>query len=438
MEVFCGIDWAEDHHDIALVDRDGQLLARQRIGDDAAGLTTLLALLVEHGDNPDAAIPVAIETPRGLLTACLRATGRSVYPINPMAVARYRDRHSVAGRKSDHGDAVVLANILRTDAHAHRPLPEDSELAQAIGVLARAQQDAVWARTTAHNKLRSHLREYYPGFLAAFAEARGGITRPEARVILAAAPDPGAAAQLTRRQLQALLKRAGRTRGIARETDRLRDALRAPQMRQTTVVEQAMGRQALALLGQLDAACVAAEDLEQAAIESFEQHPDAEIITSFPGLGPLTGARVLAEIGDDRSRFRDSKGLKAYAGAAPVTRASGKTTTVSHRRIKNNRLTAAGYTWTFAALTASPGARAHYDRRREAGDRHAAAQRNLFARVLGCLHHCLATGQHYNEQTAFPRPEQRREPSQLDNISASDVLTATSVGAHSKEPIPAP
>jgi hypothetical protein len=150
MEVFCGIDWAEDHHDIALAGAGGQLLARRRISDDAAGLAVLLGLLAEHGDSAEDPVRVAIETPRGLLTACLRATGRKVYPINPLAVARYRDRHSVAGRKSDHGDAVVLANILRTDAHAHRPLPADSELAQAIAVLARAQQDAVWARTAAH------------------------------------------------------------------------------------------------------------------------------------------------------------------------------------------------------------------------------------------------------------------------------------------------
>jgi Transposase len=178
VNVFCGIDWAEDHHDIALVGREGQLLARRRISDDAAGLAALLDLLAGHGDHADDLIPVAIETPRGLLTSCLRATGRAVYPINPMAVARYRDRHSVAGRKSDHGDAIVLANILRTDAHAHRPLPGDTELAQTTAVLARAQQDAVWARTAAHNKLRSHLREYYPGFLATFADARGGISRP--------------------------------------------------------------------------------------------------------------------------------------------------------------------------------------------------------------------------------------------------------------------
>ena len=402
MDVFCGIDWAEDHHDIALIHRDGQLLARRRISDDAAGLALLLGLLAEHGDSPDDPVPVAIETPRGLLVACLRAAGRKVYSINPMAVARYRDRHSIAGRKSDHGDAVVLAGILRTDMHAHRPLPADSELAQAIAVLARAQQDAVWQRTCAHNKLRSHLREYYPAFLAAFADARGGIMRPEARAILATAPDPATAARLTLSQLRALLRKAGRSRGIDTEATRLREAFRAPQMRQPPLVEQAMGRQAQALLRHLDAACARADDLEEAAVESFNQHPDAGIITSFPGLGPLTGARVLAETGDDRSRFADAKGLKAYAGAAPVTRASGKTLAVLHRRVKNQRLAATGYIWAFAALTASPGARAHYDRRKTAGDRHTAAQRNLFGRLLGCLHHCLATGQHYDENTAFP------------------------------------
>jgi transposase len=123
MDVYCGIDWAEDHHDIAVADRNGRLLARRRISDDAAGLAQLPGLLAEHGDTPEDPIPVAIETPRGLLVACLRATGRPVYPINPMSAARYRDRHSAAGRKSDHGDSFVLASVLRTDMHAHRPLP---------------------------------------------------------------------------------------------------------------------------------------------------------------------------------------------------------------------------------------------------------------------------------------------------------------------------
>jgi len=394
LDVFCGIDWAEDHHDVALVDAGGQVLARLRITDNAAGLAALLELLADWGDSPQDPVPAAIETPRGLLVACLRATGRPVYPVNPMAVARYRDRHSVAGRKSDKGDSAVLANVLRTDL-----------LAQAVAVLARAQQDAVWERVHAQNKLRSHLREYFPGFLAAFGSARGGITRPEARAVLAAAPTPADAARLTKARLAGLLRKAGRQRGIDEEAARLHAAFQQEQMRQLPLVEQAMGRQALALLRQLEAACQSADDLRQAAEESFSQHPDAGIITSFPGIGALTGARVLAEIGDDRSRFQDARGLKAYAGAAPVTRASGKSRSVTHRKVKNNRLAAAGYTWAFAALTASPGARARYDRRRDAGDGHAAAQRNLYNRLLGCLWHCLATGQRYDEATAFPTAE---------------------------------
>jgi transposase len=329
-------------------------------------------------------------------------SGRKVYAINPMAVSRYRDRHSVARRKSDAGDALVLANILRTDAEQHRPLPDDSELAQAIAVLARAQQDAVWNRTQAHNRLRSQLREYYPAFLAAFATKRHGLLRPEARTILAAAPTPAKAARLTKTQLKALLKRAGRQRGLDTEAERLQAIFRGRHLRQLPLVEDALGHQALALLAQLDATCRAADDLEAVTAEHFARHPDAEIITSLPGFGPTTGARLLAEIGDDRDRFANARALKAYAGSAPVTRASGKSTTVMHRKVKNQRLAAVGYVWAFAALTASPGARAHYNRRRERGDRHTAAQRNLFNRMLGCLHHCLQTRQTYAEQTAFP------------------------------------
>jgi len=400
--VFCGIDWAEDHHDIALVDQDGALLAKRRIGDDAAGFAALLQLLAEAGDDPDAPIPVAIETSHGLLVAGLRATGRPVFPINPMSVSRYRDRHSVARRKSDAGDALVLANILRTDLAAHRPLPADSELAQAIAVLARAQQDAVWARTEAHNKLRSLLREFYPAVLAAFASKRGGLLRREARALLAAAPTPRTAARLTLSQLRTVLRRAGLQRGLDVEAERLQQVLRADYLHHPPLIEEAFGQQTLALLRQLDTACANAEQLAAATAQHFAQHPDATIITSMPGLAELTGARVLAEIGDDRNRFADARGLKAYAGSAPVTRASGKSTTVLHRRVKNQRLASVGYVWAFAALTASPGARAHYDRRKNAGDRHVSAQRNLFNRLLGCLHHCLHTHQTYDEATAFP------------------------------------
>ncbi len=164
-----------------------------------------------------------------------------------------------------------------------------------------------------------------------------------------------------------------------------------------------MGTAALALLATLNAECANVAALAEASSHMFTKHPDYEIIISFPGLGDLTGARVLAELGDDRARFADARAVKAYAGSAPVTRASGRSISITHRRIKNDRLANAGFIWAFVASTNSPAAREHYKRRREAhGDRHAAALRHLFNRFLGCLHQCLITGQLYDEAKAFP------------------------------------
>jgi transposase len=401
MPVFCGIDRAESHHDVALVDDTGQLLAKRRISDDAAGYRMLLDLLAEHGDTADEPIPIAIETGRGLLVATLNTGTRPLYAINPVAAARYRDRHSVSRKKSDPGDALVLANILRTDLHAHRPLPADSDLAKAITVLARAQQDAVWARQQLVNQVRSLLRDYFPAALDAFLGKQFGLARPEVRAVLAVAPTPARAARLTLAQLRAALRRAGRTRGIDTEADRLRSVFRGDHAHQPQAVEDAFGHQLLALIRQLDAACLAAEDLATAVEEHFRRHPDAEILLSFPGPGVQLAARVLAEIGDDRSRFADSRGLKAYAGSAPITRASGKKRFVGRRFIKNDRLISAGFLWSFSALRSSPGADAHYRRRRERGDWHAQAQRNLFNRLIGQLYHCLQNGQLFDEQHAF-------------------------------------
>lgn len=402
MKITCGIDWAEKHHDIALVDATGTLVAKRRIAESVEGFGELLAMLAEAGDSAENPIPVAIETPRGLLVAALRATGRRVYTINPMAVARYRERYSPSGKKSDHADAMVLANILRTDAQYHRSLPNDTELARSIAVLARACQDATWRRTRACNELRSLLREYYPGLLRAFATKGTNLASPAARALLALAPTPTVAAKLTKARIAAALRRAGRVRGVDALAAELHAALRAPQLRQDPLVEDAMGTQALRLLATLNAECDSVDQLGEACMKAFHQHPDYAIITSFPGLADQSGARVLAELGDDRTRFANARSLKAFAGSAPVTRASGRSVVITHRRVKNDRLAGAGFTWALAALNGSPGARAHYDRRRAAGDRSAAAFRHLFNRFLGCLHHCLQTGQLYDEGTAFP------------------------------------
>ena len=407
MRLYCGIDWATTHHDIAIIDEDGKVVARARVTNDAAGFALALTLLAEAGEDADDPIPVAIETDRGLWVAALRATGRVIYPINPLSASRYRARHQLSGAKSDATDAVLLANILRTDMPAHRPMPADSQAAQAIRVLARAQQDAVWARQQLGNQVRDLLKDYYPAALAAFADLPlGGLARRDARTVLSAAPTPAAAARLTRTQLRKLLIKAGRQRFIDRDIDRLREIFAGAWLQQPPQVEAAMGIGLTALLRQFDAACAAADDLAEAATAHFDKHPDAKIITSFPGLGSLTGARVLAEIGDDRTRFADARGLKAFAGSAPITRASGKKTLVLHRHIKNRRLAAIGPIWALASLNASPGARRHYDARRATGDWHQQAQRHLFNKFLGQLFHCLHTGHFYDEHHAFPPPSE--------------------------------
>jgi transposase len=402
--VSCGIDWAQDHHDVAVVDERGGVVCAERIGNDAAGLARLLEILTEQ-DPADRRLEVAIETGRGLLVAGLRAAGRTVFAINPLAVSRYRDRYRSSRSKSDAFDAMVLANVLRTDRDAHRPLPDDTEQVRALQVLCRAQEDAVWDKITVTNRIRALLKAYFPAAVAAFE--RGGKHRPESptcRTILTAAPTPREASALTERRLAALLRKAGRRRGIDAEAARLHGYFHAKQMRQPKAVEQAMGVALRGLVRQLDAICDALAELESLIDAAFLAHPDGRIISSVPGLGVALGARLLAEIGDDHSRFADGRALKAFAGAAPVTRASGRSTFVHARRAKNNRMAAVGHVWALAAVRHDPQWEARYRARRAAGDRHVTALRKMFNSMLGKLHHCLTTGELYQPDEAF-RPD---------------------------------
>jgi transposase len=399
LEIFCGIDWAESHHDVALVDETGRQLVKRRIGDDMAGFTDLVALLAERTDgNPEqiAAVDVAIETDRGLLVAALLGAGHRVYAVNPKAVDRYRDRHAVSGAKSDPGDALVLAQLLRTDRDAHRPIPANTETGEVVKVLARAHADAVHARQQDSNRLRSLLREFYPAALQAFPD----LTTKTALVVLQAAPTPAAAAALSRATLTDLLHAAGRGTRPA-DAARLAEIFAVTRLRQPAAVETAMGHAASAIVTTLIAANTAIRTLEQQLEASFEHHPDAEILDSFPGLGLVLGARVLGEFGDDRSRFTDAASRRNYAGTSPITRASGKGRVVLARHVRNKRLADACYLWAFSALTKSAGARAYYDARRAAGDHHNAALRRLANKLLGQLHHCLTDHTHYNETTAW-------------------------------------
>ena len=399
--IFVGVDWAEAHHDVHVEDEEGQRLGGGRLPEGVEGIARFHDLVGRHAEEPDEVV-VGIETDRGLFVSALVAAGYEVFAVNPMSTSRYRDRHSTSGAKSDPGDAKVLADMVRTDRHNHRPVAADSEEAQVLKVLARAHQSMIWGKTRQTNSLRSSLREFYPAALVAFDD----LASADALEVLRIAPTPELGASLSRSKIAAALRRGGRQRRIDERTFEIQSALRAPQLAPPTALSSAMGASVAASVA------VIATMVNQIAVltgeleAGFDQHPAAKVVRSLPGLGTVLGARVLGEFGDEPNRYASAKSRKNYAGTSPITRASGNKRVVLARYARNHRLADAIYLWSFAALNASPGARRFYDQRRAAGDTHHAALRALGNRLVGVLHGCLEHHSAYDETIAWGhRPE---------------------------------
>jgi transposase len=394
--IFAGVDWAESSHDVHIQDEQGRRLAGGKLTDGIEGIARFHDLVAAHASDPGEVV-VGIETDRGLFASALISAGYQVFAVNPLSVSRYRDRHAVSGAKSDPGDAKVLADLVRTDRHNHQPAVPDSELTQAIKVLARAHQSMIWNRRRQANQLRSALREFYPAFLAAFDD----LTSGEALAVVQAAPEPRLGAALSKTQIAAALRRGGRTRRISERTAQVQDVLRAPQLQPAPLVAAAMGASVAALASVVAEMTRQITVLEQQLTADFEQHPDAEVVRSLPGLGTILSARVLGEFGDVPDRYATAKSRRNYAGTSPITRASGTKRTVLARHVRNKRLADAIYLWAFSALSASPGARQFYDHRRAAGDTRHQALRALGNHLVGHLHGCLTSHALYDEHTAW-------------------------------------
>jgi transposase len=394
--LFVGDDWAEDHHDVYLMDDAGARVAARRLPEGVASIAALHELIAAHAEEPGDVV-VGIETDRGLWVNALSAAGYQVFAINPMAVARYRDRHRVSGAKSDAADAKLLADLVRTDRHNHRPLDGDSPEAEAVKVLARAHQSLIWARARHIRMLRSALREYYPAALQAFDDLGGR----DALAVLGRAPTPAQGARLSVSKIVTALKAAGRQRSIEARAQQIQAILRAEQLSAPEAVAAAFGATTRATVNIVIELNEQISDLETTLANHFEKHPDADIYLSLPGLGVILGARVLGEFGDDPNRYTNAKSRKNYAGTSPLTIASGKKKAVLARHVRNPRLYDAVDRWAFATLLSSPGARAYYDHHRAAGDTHHQALRALGNRLVGILHGCLRHRTHYNEHTAW-------------------------------------
>ena len=387
-----GIDWAEAHHDVYVEDDEGDELAKGRVPDGIEGVERIHEMLSAHADDP-AQVAIGIELDRGLLVEALVAAGYEVHAVNPLAVSRYRDRLAPAGAKSDPGDARVLAEVMRTDRHLHREVAGDSSQAEAIKVLARAHQNLIWTRQRIGNQLRSVLREFYPGALRTLSD----LASADAIAVLGIAPTPTTARALTKAKARRALASGGRKRRLDDRASEIVEALRAPQLGAPALVEEAFGHQVASLVAVLRTLAAQIEELRAEVERSFEGHPDAEIITSLPGLSSVLGARVLAEFGDDRTRYADARARRCYAGTAPITKASGTRRVVLARVARNKRLADACYGWAFSSLHGSPGARAFYDRLRASGKTHNQALRALGNRWVGILHGCLEHREPYRE-----------------------------------------
>jgi transposase len=379
VRLYVGDDWAEDDHDIEVMDQAGTVLAKRRLPEGVAGMAQLHELTGRFlpEDAEDAEVVVGIETDRGPWVAALIASGYVVYPVNPLQASRYRERHGVSGAKSDQGDSHMLADMVRTDSHQLRPAAGDSPEAGAIKVVARTHKTLIWERTRAVQRLRHQLREYFPAALEAFED----LDAPDVLELLAKAPDPARAARLTRAQVAAALKRA-RRRNIAAKTDAILAALRGEQLAQPAALTAAYAVTARALIAVIMTLNEQVKTLQGQVEDHFCQHPDAEIYRSQPGLGAILGARVLGEFGDDPHRYAHGKARKNSAGTSPITRASGKKKAVMARWIHNDRLLDALMSQAFAALGASPGARAFYDEQRAKGLEHNDALRRLANRLV--------------------------------------------------------
>ncbi len=236
--LFVGDDWAEGHHDIEIMDAGGKKLCGTRLPEGVEGVQQLHALIADHADCGPEQVSVAIETDRGPWVTALVAAGYRVFAANPRQAARFRERFAMSGAKSDAADEHTLADMVRTDSYQLRQVAGDSELSEAIKLLARTHQTLIWDRQRKVARLRAQLRGFFPAALAAFGE---DLVAGEVLDLLKQAPDPDAAAKLSRSEILAALKRVGRKRLVDERAERIHAGLSSDDLEGWKLITSAIG-----------------------------------------------------------------------------------------------------------------------------------------------------------------------------------------------------
>ncbi len=387
-----GIDQSDQYHDIVAINEGTGEVDALHITNDQKGFLDLDQLIhcLGFSSRPDEVL-VALETPKGLLVSHILEKGHVLYPLNPKAVVRYRDRHRLSGAKSDSEDALVLAHILRTDRHRHRAVLPDSELVSELKMVTRDHSNLIRQKTRLTNQLTASLKEYYPAALAFFGDVASGLTL----AFLKAYPDPESAAKATVADLEALLRRQQAYR--AGKAEAIYAMLQEQDSDPLPLVVRTKSRFVLVLVEQLQSLVKAIDEYEREISRLVSQHPVGIIFDEIKGVGVVLAGRMLGEIGDCKQRYPTKEALQAMAGTAPVTRQSGKALVVRFRRACQKHLRNVLQQLAMSSLRSSVWAREYYDGQRARGHRHQESLRALANRWLGIIWKLWQTESHYDE-----------------------------------------
>ena len=363
-----GIDWASRTHAVCVLESDGAIRARFEVPNTGRSFTGLIRRLVNLG-----VAGVAIERPDGPLVQAMIDAGLEVFVIAPRMLKALRQRYSATGAKSDPGDAYVLADVARTDRHRLRPMRPDSPETKALRALTRTREDLVESRVGLVNQLRAQLELCFPGAIGLFSDLDSAVSI----AFLRRYPSAAAATKLTEARLGAFLGRIGYC-GRTSVGELLSRVKTAPEAGLTEIELTARAVCVGALLDAIEVTNSRARELEAEIVERLEFHADARIFTSLPKAGHgVRAASLLAEIGDVRERFPDEEALAALAGAAPVTKASGKARSVGFRWACDKKLRNALIDFADDSRHVSPWAAKIYADATARGKRHPHAVRIL-------------------------------------------------------------
>jgi len=385
---FAGFDWASDHHDVVIVDPRGQIVADFRFEHTVEGWTSWRQKTAAYPK-----LGVAIETSAGLAVDQLLEDQGEVYPVNPLNAKRYRERKNSSGDKSDRLDAWALADALRLDGHTWRPLDRKDPIIEELRLLCRDEVSLIEERTALVCQLQAALREYYPAALEAFED----WTCPHAWAFIERFPTAAILVKGRKKEWDKFLHE----RKLFRPSTypkRIAVFEGAGQWKVSAGVVKAKSLYAVAKARQLRVLESQLADYRNRIQALLDSHPDSGLFGSLPGAGPKLSARLLSEIGSDRTLFDDAKGLQCLAGTAPVSYQSGKVKKVRVRWACNKHLRHAIHLFADQSRQQCPWASAYYKALRERGQTHAQALRCLGQRWLKIIWKMWQTGKAYDPE----------------------------------------